>query len=146
MTVRTTVTLAGACVLLLGAAVLVRAQGPPISARITLSVSNGACGKTLQGNDGGDRIRARRNGPIRWEVVNNCGADATVEVTNFVRKADNAPNFPFAPNGNDDCTAAGGGGTCTMTLVVRGNAEVTTYSYTTVINGVAYDPDIIIEQ
>ena len=62
------------------------------------------------------------------------------------RKADNAPSFPFTPNGNSDCRAAGNGGTGTMTLVVRGNAEPTTYSYTPVINGVAYDPDIIIEQ
>lgn len=146
MTVRTTVTLAGVGVLLLGASVLVRAQAPPLSATITLAMANGTCGKTLVGNDGGDRIRARRNGPIRWGVINNCSAAATVELTNFVRKSDNSPNDPFAPNGNDDCTAAGGGGTCTMTLVVRGNAEVTTYSYTTMIDGVAHDPDIIIEQ
>jgi hypothetical protein len=139
-------TLVGVGVLLLGASVLMRAQGPPTSATMTLAMSNGACAKTLVGNDGGDRIRASRNGPIRWAVINNCNAAATVQLTNFVRKSDNSPNFPFAPNGNDDCRAAGGGGTCTMTLVVRGNAEVTTYSYTTVINGVAYDPDIIIEQ
>lgn len=144
MTVRIRLTLAGVCVLLLGA-VLVRAQDPPISATMTLAMSNGACGKTLAGNDGGDRIRARRNGPIRWQVVNNCNAAATVQLTNFVRKSDNTPNNPFAAGGNSDCRAASGGG-CTMTLAVRGNAEVTTYSYTTVINGVAYDPDIIIEQ
>lgn len=146
MTVRTRVTLAGVCVLLLGAFVLVRAQGPPTSATITLAMSSGACGKTLVGNDGGDRIRARRNGPIRWNVINNCNDAATVQLANFVRKSDNVPSYPFAPKGSNDCRAAGRGGSCTMTLVVTGNAQVTTYSYTTVINGVAYDPDIIIEQ
>ena len=84
MTIQARVTLTGVCVLLLGASVLVPAQEPPLSASVTLSIANGRCGKTLLGNDGGDRI--------------------------------------------------------------RGNAEPTTYSDTTVINGVAYDPDIIIEQ
>ena len=146
MTIQARVTLTGVCVLLLGASVLVPAQEPPLSASVTLSMANGRRGKTLLGNDGGDRIRARRNGSIRWQVRNNCNAVATVQLVDFVRKADNAPSFPFTPNGNSDCRAAGNGGTGTMTLVVRGNAEPTTYSYTTVINGVAYDPDIIIEQ
>lgn len=148
MTVLKSLTLAGVGVLLLGVSMLVRAQGPPVSATMTLSMSGTVCGKTLVGNDPSvsDLIRARRNGPIRWNVINNCPDAATVQLTKFVRKSDNAPNFPFAPNGNADCKAAGGGGTCTMTLVVRSNAEVTTYSYTTIINDVAYDPDIIIEQ
>ena len=34
---------------------------------------------------------------------------------------------------------------CILTLVVRGDAETTTYSYTVSVNGLDHDPDVIID-
>ena len=126
-----------------GVSVLVSAQAPPtVHGRMTLSMSNGRCVKTLVGNDGGDRIKAKRGGAVQWDVTNNCSADATAAVGDFIRKGGGADN-PFAP-GRTSCTAAPGK-TCTITLAVRGDAGVRTYSYSVSINGTKQDPDLIIE-
>ena len=122
-----------------GAVALARQGQPPAAATMTLAMANGACGKTLVGNDSGDRIRQHRGGAIQWIVVNHCAGNATVAVGGW------NPSSPFA-GGNPDCEARPGGGKCTITQTVRGNAAPGTYSYAVSINGVATDPDVIIEQ
>lgn len=136
-------------VLTAGAWTLVQAQQPPTSrATLTLAMSGNTCGKTLTGNDTDpnfrDRIRARRNGAVEWTVVNNCRAEAVVRLDEWIRKNDNGAESPFDPAGVATCTAAPGA-QCVIALRVRGNAQVTTYSYSTIINGTKNDPDLIIE-
>jgi hypothetical protein len=126
-----------------GASVLVSAQAPPaVHGRMTLSMSNGKCVKTLAGNDGGDRIKAKQGGVVQWDVTNNCTADAAVAVGDFIRKGGGADN-PFVA-GKTSCSAAQAK-TCSITLVVRGNAGIRTYSYSVSINGTKQDPDLVIE-
>ena len=121
---------------------LVMAQGPTVTGTMTLSMSNGVCVKTLAGNDGGDRIRAKRNGQVRWSVTNHCTSAASVGVSDFVRKGGGADD-PFV-KGAPDCSAAAGK-SCMITLKVRGDAGVQTYSYSVSLNGTKQDPDLIIE-
>jgi len=149
MTTRRGLTAIGvSAVLATGVWTVVRAQGPVTQrATMVLSMAGGACTKTLSGNDGGDRIRARRGQFIEWTVVNNCGAGATVALGDWVRKTDNGPDRPFdppGPGGQETCGAPSGA-QCTIRLHIRGNSGVTTYSYTTSVNGVKRDPDLIIE-
>jgi hypothetical protein len=155
MTTRTKLTAIGvSAIVATGAWTLARAQGNgPLThrARMVLSMTGGVCGKTLTGNDSDanfkDRIRARRGGLVEWTVVNNCTAEATVMLGDWVRKGDNGTDRPFDPPGpesRETCTAAAGG-RCVIILRIRGNAGVTTYSYTTSVNGVKKDPDLIIE-
>ncbi len=126
-----------------GASVLVMAQAPPaVHGRMTLSMSNGRCVKSLAGNDGGDRIKAKRGGAVQWDVTNNCGADASIAVGDFIRKG-GGDDDPFVA-GRTNCTAAAGK-TCSISLKVKGDAGVRTYSYSVSINGTKQDPDLIIE-
>lgn len=129
---------------LAAAGVSLLAQTPVATSRgvMTLSMSNGNCIKTLSGNDGGDRIRAKRNGTVRWEVTNNCTSAATVSVDDFIRKGGSADD-PFVA-GKTDCAAAPGK-SCSISLSVKSNASVQTYSYSVSINGTKQDPDLIIE-
>jgi len=145
MTMRTRVTLAGG-VLILSAWALVQAQGAPVVATMTLNPSGSTCGKTLVGNGGGSVIRAKRGAAVQWKVVNNCSANQTVAVGDFVRKSDGVAESPFGPGGNPSCVARPGAANgCTIALTVRPNASTITYSYATSLNGVKVDPDIIIE-
>ena len=136
-------------VLTAGASMRVHAQPPPPArATLTLAMSGNTCGKTLTGNDTDpnfrDRIRARRNGAVEWTVVNNCRAEAVVRLDEWIRKEDKGAESPFDPAGTATCTAAPGA-SCVIALRVRGNARVTTYSYSTIINGTRNDPDLIID-
>lgn len=146
MTVRTSLALIGGGVVLVSAWVLVQAQGAPVAATITLATSGGTCGKTLVGNDPAvsDRIRAKRGAAVHWTVVNNCTGNQTVALGDFARKSDNVAESPFGAGGNRDCVATQGQ-RCTITLTVRPNAPTITYTYSTSINGVKRDPDIMIE-
>jgi hypothetical protein len=135
-----------------GVCVMAGAQGrgnaATSKATLTLAMSGGSCGKTLVGNDPDagfkDRLRARRGGAVEWTVINNCTADATVKLTDWIRKADKGAESPVDPAGKDECTAAAGK-QCVIALHIRGNAGIVTYSYSTTVNGVTKDPDLIIE-
>ena len=138
MTVKTISVLVAAGIGLGGAVVIARQAPNRVTATITLAAANGSCGKTLVGNDSGDRIRQRRGGAIQWIVTNNCGANANVALGGW---------NPAAPGGggNTSC-AARPGGRCTITDTIRANAAPGTYSYTVSINGAVTDPEIIVEQ
>lgn len=133
-----------------GVCVMARAQGQSgaatSKATLTLAMSGGSCGKTLVGNDPDvkDRLRAKRGGAVEWTVINNCTGDATVKLTDWIRKADKGVESPVDPAGKDECTAAAGK-QCVIALHIRGNAGIVTYSYSTTVNGVKKDPDLIIE-
>jgi hypothetical protein len=152
MTWRTNLTALGAsAILATGAWTLARAQGnapAPHRATLTLTMVDGSCSKTLVGNDSDtnfkDRIRARHGEAIEWVVVNNCTAAATVALGDWVRKGDSAADRPFDGNGRDTCTAAAGR-QCVIAVRVKPDAGATTYSYSTSVNGVKKDPDLIIE-
>jgi hypothetical protein len=132
-----------ATLIIAGASALIVAQGPTtVRARITLSEQGGNCVKTLAGNDGA-RIRANRGNVVQWEIVNNCGASMNVGVGDWSIK-DGDPNSPFTTNGRAGCNA-GSGRSCMVTLTIRGNASLATYSYSVSLNGVKQDPDLIIE-
>jgi hypothetical protein len=137
------ITIGTAILVAAGASALVSAQAPPtVHGRMTLSMSNGKCVKTLAGNDGGDRIKAKRGGVVQWDVTNNCSADAAVAVGDFIRKGGGADD-PFVA-GRTNCSAVPGKG-CMITLHVKGEAGIRTYSYAVSINGTKQDPDLIIE-
>lgn len=126
-----------------GAPALLSAQAPPTArGRVTLSMSNGNCVKTLVGNDGGTRIRAKRGALVQWDVTNNCSADATVGVGDFARKGGSGDD-PFVA-GRTSCSAATGK-SCVIALRVKGDAGIQTYTYAVSVNGKAQDPDLIIE-
>lgn len=131
-------------VLALGIWTAAGAQGNVARGTMTLSMSGGTCNKTLSGNDGGSRIRAKRGGTVEWTVINNCTADATVALGDWVVKGDGSANDPFDPSGKPSCTAAPGK-QCVIALHVKANAGVTTYSYSTSVNGAKKDPDLVIE-
>ncbi|TAK12158.1 MAG: hypothetical protein EPO35_11615 [Acidobacteria bacterium] len=132
-----------ATLIVAGASALIVAQGPTtVRARITLSERGGNCVKTIASNDGA-RIRANRGNVVQWEVVNNCGADANVAVGDWSIKGGD-PNSPFTTNGRAGCNA-GAGRSCTLSLTIRGNAGLATYSYSVSLNGTKQDPDLIIE-
>jgi len=117
----------------------------PARGTITLATVGGDCRPTVVGNDGdNDRIRARRGVTIQWTVINNCAAPSAVTLTDWVRKSDRAAAYPGDPNGRLNCNAAAGG-RCTLTVVVKKDAETTTYSYTVSLNGLLLDPDVIID-
>jgi FtsP/CotA-like multicopper oxidase with cupredoxin domain len=127
-----------------GISALVSAQAPPAArGHITLSMAGGNCVKTMVGNDGGSRIRAKRGAAVQWDVTNNCSADASVAVGDFAIKGGSGDN-PFVA-GRTSCSAAPGGKSCMITLTVRGNAAINTYTYAVSVNGKAQDPDLIIE-
>jgi hypothetical protein len=133
-----------------GASPFADAQGVNTArAVLVLTVVNGTCGKALIGNDADpanrDRIRSRRSGAIRWTVINNCDAAASVRLIDWVRKADGTPLDPFVPGGKYDCANLAVEQQCQLVLPIRGDAEATTYSYKVEINGRVYDPDVIIE-
>jgi hypothetical protein len=139
MTAKSISVLVAAGIGLGGAVVLARQAPNRVTATITLAAANGTCGKTMVGNDTGDRIRQRPGGAIQWIVTNNCGANATVAVGGW------KPATPGG-GGNTGCAARPGGGSCTITDTIRGNATPGTYSYTVSINGAVTDPEIIVEQ
>lgn len=123
-------------------------QVGPARAVLVLSVTDSACVKTLVGNDtdaaNRDRIRARRGGAVQWTVINNCDAQVSVALVDWVRKADRSASYPFNPNGRTSCDVASGQ-QCVLTLAVRPDAAADTYSYGVSIDGVTQDPDLIIE-
>jgi len=117
----------------------------PARGTITLAQTGANCRATVSGNEGAtDTIRARRGATIQWTVINDCRASSTVALTDWVRKSDRAAAFPGDPNGRLTCSADAGR-RCTMSMVVRPNAETTTYSYTVSLNGLLLDPDVIID-
>jgi hypothetical protein len=118
-----------------------RAQSVP-TGTMTLSMSNGACNKTLAGNDGGSRMLAKRGGNVRWHVVNNCSANATVALGDWT--SGGGANNPFDAAGKTSCVAAAGKD-CMIALHIRSNAAAATYSYSVSVNGTKQDPDLIIE-
>lgn len=144
MTMKTIGAVLAAAILFGGGIVLAwqPAPPPPVDATMILANANGQCGKTLTGNDANipGRIHQNRGGVIRWSVTNGCAAQAAVALGGW------NPSSPFGPGGQSTCTAAAGGGRCNLIQTVRQNAAPGSYSYTVSINGVAVDPDIIVEQ
>jgi len=135
----------GMAVTLAAWSMVVEAQGQPARGTITLAAAGGTCRATVVGNEGDtETIRARRGATIQWTVINNCAASSAVSLTGWVRKSDRAAAFPGDPNGRLNCSVDAGQ-RCTLTVVVRRDAETTTYSYTVSLNGLLLDPDVIID-
>ena len=143
MKLKNLTTIGIALIVVAGVSAIVMAQGAPtVSGTMTLSMSDGACVKTLAGNDGGDRIKAKRNGSVRWNVTNHCTSDASIAVGDFIRKGGGSDD-PFTA-GRSACSATPGK-SCSISLRVKDDAGVRTYSYSVSINGTKQDPDLIIE-